>query len=197
MNTNEVKKFMRDYVAVFFGDGHVYYSWQKKTRTPVPYITVSFSNSAKRKSKIVKYDKEADRIKNYWQKNITMTINLYTQGSNISPEGCDPQYENTAMSDLEDFITFMLSDNGGDILSTANISAVQDGDVNDLTSLLNESSYRYRAMVRLSVGFVECAYGDYGMNGKQIPNASNGGNTDMISDDSSIENIIITGGLKK
>ena len=107
MNFGEAKKYSRDIVAVYFGDGHVFYSEQKMAKKPVPYLTVKFSGLGKVRSKITKYDRESQCFKDYWQANTKMELNLYTLGKNIAPKDAEPVYENTAVEDMDDFVKFL------------------------------------------------------------------------------------------
>lgn len=198
MNTSETKKYMRDLVAVYYGDGHVFLAGQKAPRPVTPYITVKYGKSNRKRSRITLYDEKDQCQKNYWQRRIEMEINLYTQGKNVAPEGYDEQYENTAVDDLEDFVNFLYSDEIIDRTTKQNVVVSHSSEVTDLSSLQNESTYRYRAIVRLTVDFTDCTYGDYGQNAmKVIPNSSNGGTADMVAAPSFIEQITIKGGLTK
>jgi len=198
VNANEVRKYVRDLVAAYYGDSHVFYAEQKMTKLPAPYITVKFSSLRRQRSRINLYDSADGSIKSYWSRSITAEINLYTKGSNSAPDGYDEVYDNTAISDMEDFVNYLYSDAVTDDMVKHNVAIADCGEVNDLTSLLNESMYRYRAMLRLTVDFTDCTYGDYGQDGvKDIPNSSNGGTTDMQVGASTIEDITIKGGLSR
>ena len=53
--------------------------------------------------------------------------------------------------------------------------------IRDLTSLQNDSKYRYRAMAEYAVTFVEEAGGRYSLSGMTAaPNSSGGGTEEMV-----------------
>ena len=198
MTIGEAKKYVRDFVAGYFGDSHVSFAEQKQTRPTVPYITLRFGKSGKKRGKITMFDDKDQCYKDFWQRKISLEINLYTAGRNVAEKGYDPVYENTCIEDMEDFISYIMSDYGSDELVSHDVAIVQEGDVQDLSALLNDSSYRYRSMAQFYVLFTDCSFGKYGQNGVlTIPNPSGGGTKDMIADSDTIEKINIKGGIIK
>lgn len=197
MNIREAKKYSRDIVATYFGDGHVFYAEQKMAKKPVPYLTVKFSGSGKSRSKITKHDRESQLFKDYWQANIKMELNLYTLGKNIAPKDAEPVYENTAVEDMDDFMKFLCSDEIVEDMDRNNIVIAINGRIRDLSFLENDSEFRYRSMAEFDVNFIDSSYGAYGQNAiADLPNTSGGGTKEMVADSSVIENIEVKGETK-
>lgn len=193
MRISEVKRYMLRFVAGYFGSDHVSFAEQKMTRLPVPYITVKFDSPRRHTFQIRRYDNTVGCWKYYWERRITMEVNLYTEGRNLAEDGEDPVYENTATQDLDDFIGYLLSEWATDELSGHGVAVQLDGDVHDISEFLNDNRYRYRAMVLLRVDFTDCTYGLYGQNQiLSLPNPSGGGDPSMVQDEGNIETVEIT-----
>lgn len=158
MNFREAKKYSRHIVAAYYGDGHVFYAEQKMTKKPAPYVTVKFNGLGKSRTKITKYDKESQCNKDYWQANTKMELNLYTLGKNIAPDGMEEQYENTAVEEIDDFVKYLVSDAISDSMVINDVVIALDGNIHDLTFLLHESQFRYRAMAEFVITFTDSSY---------------------------------------
>lgn len=197
MTINEVKKYMKNTVSAYYGKGHVFYVMAKSPKPPIPYITLKFYRYKKSRSKITVFDDKEQCYKDYWPAVMMLDINLYTIGQNISAEGKVPVYEDTSESDLADFLMYLASEHMEDDFAKNNVAAEQEGEVKNLSALVNESSaFNYRSMVTVKINFTECSYGKFGQNGRNLPNASEGGSEDLIEDSDYIETITIEGGLK-
>lgn len=172
MNYGEAKKYSRDIVAAHYGDGHVFYAEQKMAKKPVPYVTVKFSGLGKSRTKITKYDNESQCYKDYWQKNTKMELNLYTLGKNIAPDGMEEQYENTAVEEVDDFVKYLVSDEISDSMVINDVVIALEGIIHDVSFLLHESKYRYRAMAEFAITFTDSSYEPDGI--PELPDTSGG-----------------------
>lgn len=194
MSIKIAKKYCRNIVAAYFGEGHVFFAEQKMTKRPVPYLTIKLASLGKNRTKITKYDIDNQCFKDYRMASTKMEVNLYTLGKNIAEEGYDPVYENTAVEDMDDFVKFLQSDEIIEDMSRNNIVIALDGEIKDLSFLENSSEFRYRAMAEFGVNFVDISYGQYGQNAiHDLPNSSGGGTMEMIADTNVIEKIDLKG----
>lgn len=102
-------------------------------------------------------------------------VDLFTKGAELT----DGEYviganENTAVSDLSDFLNFLNSQFVQDWCHAHNI-AIHCDDVNDLTALVNSTSWDYRAMTELEIKYMQTAVGHSGtMYENGLPFHSNG-----------------------
>lgn len=197
MTVKEMKEYARRIVAAYFGDSHVFFADQKKSKGPTPYLTVKILGNSKNRSKITKYDSQEECFKDYWQVNSRMEVNLYSLGENVAPKGREPVYENTTIEDLSEFVKYLESDAISDSMVLNDVVIALDGEIRDVSFLLRESEYRYRAMAEFKISFTDSSYGAYGQNDiPKLPNASGGGSEDMVQDTETIESINITGGYE-
>lgn len=198
MKINEVKEYMLQTMSAYYGEGHVFFAGVKMPKRPVPYVTLKFYGYRKSRTGVTVFDEKDQCHKNYWPARMMLDINLYTMGRNVSPEGKPPVYEDTSEQDLVDFLMYLSSDFMEDDLARNSMMLDIEGDIKNLSSLVNESSvFNYRSMATLKVNFTECSYGQYGQGGRDLPNASGGGRERLLEEQDTIETINITGNITK
>lgn len=181
MTIAEVKTYLVELLAAYFGDGHVFFAEHKLVQRPVPYVSLKAGN-IHRSGKITVYDEDHHCFFDYMECKTNVDVNLYTAGENIAGIGQTPVYENTALSDMNGFLNYLESDAILDDMSRKDVAISVVGDIQDLAYLVNDSSYRFRAMVELEVTYTDRACGRFGQNWKVLPNSSGGGNEDMVDE---------------
>lgn len=175
MNLSQVKNRVYEVVELFFSQATVAWAEQVMTKPPVPYVTLKMGNIDKTAFPIT--DETTDS--RYYLCSTILELNLYTKGRPVSEEkGKTGNYENTATDDLMEFVKFLESAEIVDQL--ADIGIELNPPVRDLSELLNDAKYRYRAMAEFTVSYTEVAAGRYGVsNMLQIPNSSGGGSKEI------------------
>lgn len=179
-------------VSEFFQGATIVWVEQVNTKPDIPYVTLK--TGAINKSLFPVSDEVPGTA--YYICNTVLEINLYTRGREVRIEGdenCLVNYENTAVSDLMDFVLFLESEAILDRVAGYNLAIQLMPPVRDLTELLNDSKYRYRSMAEFTVSFVLKSSGRFGVSGmEQIPNSSGGGSEELVdSATETIENVII------
>lgn len=190
MTLEQAQQRLYEIIRDFYGVEHVFWAGAKMTTRPTPYVTIQFLN-ADWDQHPVKVMEEENWVTH---RNVTcpVDINLYTKGVEVRAEGADVAYGNTALSDLTRLAAYIDSDG---ITEEAEDMAISvEMKPRDLSALLKESQYQYRAMMELDVRFTTTEYGRYGMNSNAVPDASGGGNEKMITDPYVIEGADINGG---
>ncbi len=109
----------------------------------------------------------ADRVVSYYQTRLPVQIDLYTNGGAGEPEedGYVPSM-NTAVEDMTDFLDFLESPYVTNWCFRLNVSIVTTGVVQDLTALITDSDFEFRAMTELTFCFVHKAVGHSGVEGE-------------------------------
>ncbi|WP_313579957.1 hypothetical protein [Lacrimispora sp.] len=173
MNQSQVKNKLFELTSMFFQGATVAWVEQTMTKPVVPYVTLRTGNI--NKTLFPCHDEAGDR---YYPCSTIAEINLYTKGRpRTVAEGVTGNYENTATSDLMEFVKFLESGEIQNRIAAANMDIQLNPPIRDLTELLNDSKYRYRAMAEFTVSYMEKASGRYGVSDcMYIPNYS-GGNT--------------------
>lgn len=180
MNLEEAKESLYDITAMFFRGAAILWAEQINTKPAPPCVTLKMGALQRNAFPLV--DEEGSR---YYSCRITAEINLYTMGKPITvKDNVTGNYVNTATSDLMDFFNFVESEEITDKLAGKGIEVTLIPPVRDLTVLLNDSKYRYRAMAEATVTFAQEANGLYGIGGMpDVPNYSGGGEAEMVAEE--------------
>lgn len=183
MNLEEVKEALYDMTALFFHGAAVIWTEQINTKPNPPCVTLKIGSIQRSAFPIL--DKDGSR---YYSCRTTAEVNLYTKGKPITVGNhVTGNYANTATSDLMDFFNYVESEEITDRMAEKGIEVTLIPPVRDLTALLNDSQYRYRAMAEAVVTFVQQADGSYGICGMpQVPNYSGGGTIEMVEAETGI-----------
>lgn len=109
----------------------------------------------------------ADRTVSYYQTRLPVQIDLYTRGGagDADESGYVPSV-NTAVEDMTDFLDYLESPYVVNWCSRLNASIVTTGMVQDLTDLITDSDFEFRAMTELTFCFVHKAVGHSGIEGE-------------------------------
>lgn len=191
MSLSLIRGHIFNLVSEFFQGATIAWAEQVNTKPDIPYVTLK--TGAINKSLFPVSDEAPGT--SYYICNTVLEINLYTRGREVrfEEDDCLVNYENTAVSDLMDFILFLESEEILDRIAGYNLDIQLMPPVRDLTELLNDSKYRYRSMAEFTVSFVLESSGRFGVSGmEQIPNSSGGGSAELADGTTeTIENIII------
>lgn len=177
MNMSEVREKVYELTSMFFAGATVIWAEQIVTRPKLPYITLKTSGITKPMHPI--RDEESGAF--FYPCSTMLEVNLYTMGKPITiGKNVTGNYENTAQDDLMEFVKFLESENVIDLLEQYNLDIQLIPPIRDLTELMNETHYRYRAMCEFTISYMEVAEGGYGIsNMPNIPNFSGGGNPEL------------------
>jgi hypothetical protein len=196
MTLEAVKDAIYDAAALYFPGAIILWSSESNTKPKPPYITLGFGSIRRTAFPIEEEDEERGRS---YPCRAIMEINLYTKGKPAgNGEKETGSYINTALSDLSGFSNFMDSEKITDSLMDKGIAVLLIPPVRDLSTLENETSYRYRAMAEYEVSFSMEADGAYGIGGMDVPNSSGGGTEELAKTPiEPIKNVeIMTGGME-
>ena len=160
MTQNELKDRLNSLVREYFGGAAVSWGKVKSVSPNVPQVVLNMGPVNRHYLPIIGH--VSGVLTNGYPSKTTLQVDLYTKGAATSADpGVMAAYENTAVNDLTDFLNFIGSayvDEWGD-LHDISILCKQ---VNDLTELINDTTWDYRAMVELEIGFTQSAVGHTG-----------------------------------
>ena len=165
MTTREVKQKLHDLVAEYFvllkDEGNIVWGKTKPVNPGAPMVALSMTDitgpslPARRYIDGVPHD-------SYPSKRM-LKVDLFTKGAPTSDEpGITSRNENTAVDDLTDFVNFLNSVRVDHWCGINGIS-LKANEVRDLTELINSTSWQYRALVEIEVGFMRNAAGFSGI----------------------------------
>lgn len=177
MNMSELREKVYELTSMFFAGATIIWSEQIATRPKPPYITLKLSGINKPLHPI--RNEEAGAF--FYLCGTKLEVNLYTMGKPITiGKNVTGNYENTAQDDLMEFVKFLESPMVLDLLERYNLDIQLMPPIRDLTELMNETHYRYRAMCEFTISYIEVAEGGYGIsNMPNVPNFSGGGSEEL------------------
>lgn len=148
MKINELKEILYNIVKEYFAEANVV--WGKIGGVKMPDPLVVLTTGAVTRELFPVTDIINGEVMNYFPSSMTLEINYF-------PEVASK--ENTAISELEDFLNYINSPYVIDLCANANIAINQEGATRDLTDLEYDTSWRYRAMAEFKVDFMQSALG--------------------------------------
>ena len=160
MRVSQAKELFRSLAAEYFVNAEVTFTRQSRVAKPqIPLITITPGNV---KRPLAPVYKEADGawIGHYLSR-ISMQVDLFTHGLPVVDEesGRTVAYENTAMDDMLSFADYLNSQHAVDWCHRHDITIVIDGEVQDLTGLVNDNNYEYRSRLSVLFYFTQKAVG--------------------------------------
>lgn len=162
MNLRTLKEKLYEIVSIYFQGATVIWAEQHIVKPILPLITLKTGPLSLPTFSI--NDESNDVPTGYYPSRVSLEINLYTVGALVeSEEGEIGATENTAVNDMMDFLRFINSQHVTELCEQYDIAIMPSGPIQDLTGLLNDTRYQYRAMLELSVDFMQEARGYAGI----------------------------------
>ena len=175
MKMEEIESIVYEIVSDFFHGATVIWAEQVNTKPTLPFVTIKTGNINRTRFPII--DEEGRR---FYPCSTILEINLYTKGKPVMVgTKVTGNYANTSASDLQDFFSYLDSENIVDKLAMNGIDISLEGPIRDLTNLQNDSKFRYRAMAEATLSYAQEANGAFGIGGLEMPNPSGGGTSEM------------------
>lgn len=96
----------------------------------------------------------------FYPSSVTVQIDLFTLGEKKElANGYTAAMENTAADDMMSFVNFLNSEMTVQYCRRKDISIIVPNTVQDLSDLISDTSYEYRAMIEVTVNFTSTAIG--------------------------------------
>lgn len=159
MTLSELKKLLKQLTQMYFAGATVTYAKQSFLAKPdnplVTLTTGSVSRSRDPPVKIIEGTPVA-----FYPASVPVQIDLFTHGqqTEIAP-GYTPIAENTAEDDMLAFENFLNSPFVTQWCHQHDIAIVVPSTVQDLTGLIHDTNYEFRAMLEIAVYFTMVAVG--------------------------------------
>lgn len=162
MTPSELRENLRLLVEQYFTAATVVYGEVDMVKPQTPLVTLKTGSVSRPLQPIME---EIDGVPTgFYPSRTVLEVNLFTKGKPISvPEGITAPLENTAVNDLLEFANFANSPHTIDWCCARDIAIMQKGDVLDVSALLNNSKWEYRAMIEFDVDFLQIAIGAAGI----------------------------------
>ena len=159
MNVAEVKEAIRQLTALYFSVANVTYTKQSFTAKPTkPLVTLTSGTVSRPRNPPVKIID--GRPVSFYPATMPIQIDLFTNGAQEEVEqGFTPIAENTAEDDMLAFASFLNSEYVVQWCHERDIAIVVPPTVQDLTGLIHDSNFEFRAMMEITVYFTMTAIG--------------------------------------
>lgn len=154
MRPADVKDYFRKLVQAYFAKANVIYGRQSHAAKPeLPLVSLTAGN-VKRTRDNCGYDIDGSPIYCY-PSSMNITIDLFTHGAQVIRDGEVVAYDNNAIDEMTAFADFLGSRHVLEWCDRYDVAISIDGDVQDLTGVLNETAYEYRSRLNLWISFTQ------------------------------------------
>lgn len=156
MKASEAKELFRQMTEKFFPDHIVVFGSQSRMqKQKLPLIVLTTGNVRRPNFPNSQTDNNGTYDGSY-ESHITVTVDLYTHGVPIlDDEGNTAAYSNTAMDEILAFADYMNGQKCLDWCYRNNLSILVEEDAQDMTGIINDTNYEYRARVVVNLSFTQ------------------------------------------
>lgn len=160
MRVSQAKELFRSLTATYFSGANVTLSRQSRVAKPgIPLVTITCGN-VRRSVNSAHQMVDGIQIAHYPSR-MSIQVDLFTHGLPVHDDetGEVVAYEDTAMDDMLAFVDFLDSQHTIEWCHNHDISVLPDGDVQDLTGLVNDNNYEFRSRLSVLFYFTQTAVG--------------------------------------
>lgn len=199
MRVSEVKSLFQALTAEYFAGADVQMSRQSRdAKSPLPLVLLTFGNVRRPLNPV--YQVIDDTLVGYYLSRVSVQVDLFTRGRGVvdPDDGEIFKYEDTATEDMLAFVNFLNSPYAIEWSHANDVAISIDGDVLDVSAVINDGDYEYRSRLSVLLYFTERAIGQAGMLSEASivwPTTDEDGNTTYTTDEPEPENTGNYGGF--
>ncbi len=153
MTYNDARRIIYDATVSYFPNATVTMANTKQVKKTKPMVTMKFGplqfNTFPNEEV---YEGEPC---DYYPSSMKLEVQLFTNGHQLSNGGM----ENTAVGDLTDYVNYMTSKLMVTEFGRHDLTVLKAGPVQDISTIINDTNYEYRAMVEFDVSFTMASVG--------------------------------------
>lgn len=162
MRATEAVDKVRELAATYFSGANVIYGNQSRTAKPELNLVTILGGAVRRSTHPIKTPIDCEPV-NCFKCRVSVTVDLFSHGKPVVVDDIEVAKENTAVEDLLSFVDFLDSDYALEWCNRNDLTILMEGDAQNLTGIINQTTYEYRARIQLSVYFTEYAVGSTGV----------------------------------
>lgn len=184
MRVNKVKELFQKLTEEYFSSASVVFANQsRQPKGTVPLIVISCGNVSRPQH--INYDNVDGTLVGNYLSRLSITVDLFTKGLPVVEEdtGRTMAYADSALDDILAFADFIGSEYTTEWCDAHDISISLDGDAQNLTGVVNDTSYEYRSRLSFFVYFTQKTIDAAAVANEEsilYPNAADGGYTSEI-----------------
>ena len=152
MRVGQAKELFRALTQQYFGGANVVFANQSRTaKQKVPLVVLTPGNV--HRPQAPNYTFVDGEVVGHYLSRFSITVDLFTNGSPVVDEvsGKTVAYEDNAVDDMLSFADFLNSEHTVQWSHQNDVSILIDGDVLNLTGIVNDTSYEFRSRLTLSL----------------------------------------------
>ena len=183
MNVTEARATVKKLTEMYFANAKVVYakqSFMSKPEKPLVMLSFGSVNRPLNPPSII-FD---GYPVSFYPSTMQVQIDLFTLGNKKELKKDVYVMENTAENDMLLFFNFLNSPYAVRYCNEHDIAIVLNNSVQDLTGIINDTEYEFRAMLEFEVRFTQLAVGDTGTLSPDNIKKDNEGNTIITPDKS-------------
>ena len=158
MRLSEVQDLFYNLISQYWAGANITYARQDRIAKPKsPLVLLTYGN-------VTRYDMPNYMIVDgvnvaQYQCSVLLDIDLFTHGAPIRLQGMGEvlTYRDSAVEDISAFEDFLNSEYCVEFCDIHSISWAREGDIQNLSGIINETSYEYRARITLRIYYVSLA----------------------------------------
>lgn len=154
MTLNQLKAVLYERFTAYWSGATVVWGATDKVKPPAPLVVLRLGTVTRATQPITQMIKGI--VFSAYPSELPLQVDLFTQGEAVEVDG-EEYYENTAASDLLDFVNFIDSPATIEWSDRHDVGIALLGGVQDLSEVINDSQWQYRAMVELRLAFTQWA----------------------------------------
>lgn len=160
MRVTEARELFRQITKQYFASANVIFSNQSRAAKPKLGLVVLTPGPVKRPH-LPNYHQVDDVMVGSYESRLTITVDLFTHGSPVIDDdtGKVAAYENTAVDDILAYANYLNSQFVTEWSHMNDVTVLLEGDAQDLTGIINDNNYEYRARVTVMFYFTQKAVG--------------------------------------
>lgn len=154
LTLNQLKQAVFSHFSAYWGEAAVVWGATNKVKPLAPLVMLQLGTVTRATQPITQMVNGI--VFSAYPSEVPLQIDLFTKGNTVStPEGS--YSENTAESDLLDFVNYLDSTATIEWSNQNNVSVSLLGGVQDLSEVINDSRWQYRAMAEIRLTFTQWA----------------------------------------
>lgn len=164
MRMLEAKDLFLSLVGSYFSGAEVTFARQSRVAKPdIPLVTLTPGPVKRPKSPVYKVVNGI--LVAHYESRMSIQVDLFTHGSPVIDDntGMVVAYSDSAVEDMLAFEDFLNSYYTIEWCDTHDVAVLVDGDVQDLTGLINDNNYEYRSRLSILFYFTQTAIGHAGV----------------------------------
>lgn len=167
MTHREARRHIKNIIKKYFDSAEVGFANRNHTpKANVPYVCITLGSPVRDLFPNIRLVE--DRLVSYYQTKLPVQVDLYTHGEDEEPDETGYAVgEDTAVNDLTDFCDYLESQYVIQWCHRINAAISTNGSVQNLTELITDTDYEFRAMVEFDFCFVHKAVGHAGIQGEE------------------------------